>query len=467
MRSRAVGVRRALVAGISSILFLLTVVAPVTARPLAGRLDLSFAKKGWTEIPAGTAGEETSVELSPIQGGAMVVAEPYDGRIFRLRPDGSLDTRFGDRGFLSLGPSTASEGVRGRTFGASAVAVDGAGRVLVFGTQGFAGRSVAVGGTVSTLYATEAIVLRFTRNGVRDLGFGAGKGFIRADFGLTSPYSSEIPLVGAMTGAVDSRGRPLLIPGVASPKGCYSHGGPGLVPRAVARLTSSGQPDPTFGSDGVTPIEGSANVPELQIDGLDQLAVGVGPIGGSNPDCRTGGAIYRLGRDGERLAEFGSDGVRVSRRMHLAALEPSGAVILSQRQPHRLDLSRLSPNGTPDQSFGRGGVAKVRLPTKAGLEITSVVADGKGRIFVAGFAASVPARHQLGAFVVARLLADGRLDSLFGEQGWTITSFPRPLEVTSAQAKLDPQGRLVVAGTTATPKNPDGGFVVARYLTEP
>jgi uncharacterized delta-60 repeat protein len=397
----------------------------------------------------------------------MVVAEPYDGRIFRLRPDGSLDTRFGDRGFLSLGRSTASEGVRGRTFGAAAIAVDGTGRVLVFGTQGFAGRSVVVGGTVSTLYATEVVVLRFTRNGSRDLGFGAGKGFIRADFGLASPYSSEIPLVGAMTGAVDSRERPLLVSGVASPKGCYSHGGPGRVPRAVVRLTSSGQPDPTFGSEGVTPIEGSADVPELQIDSLDELAVGVGPIGGSNPDCRTGGAVYRLGRDGERLAEFGSDGVRVSRRMHLSALEPSGAVILSHRQSHTLDLSRLSPDGTPDQSFGRGGVAKVRLPMKAGLEITSVVGDKEGRIFVAGFVASIPARHQPGAFVVARLRADGRLDPHFGEQGWAITSFPRPLEVTSAQAKLDPQGRLVVAGTTATRKNPDGGFVVARYLTEP
>jgi uncharacterized delta-60 repeat protein len=397
----------------------------------------------------------------------MVVAEPYDGRIFRLRPDGSLDTRFGDRGFLSLDPATASEGVRGRTFGASAVAVDGGGRVLVFGTQGFAGRSVVVGGTVSTLYATEAVVLRFTRNGMRDPGFGAGRGFIRANFGLTSPYSSEIPLVGAMTGAVDSRGRPLLVAGVASPKGCYAHGGPGRVPSAVARLTSSGQPDPTFGSDGVVPIEGSANAPELQIDSLDQLAVGVGPIGGNNPDCRTGGAVYRLGRNGERVAEFGSDGVRVSRRMHLSALAPSGAVILSHRQSHTLDLSRLSPDGTPDQTFGRGGVAKVHLPMKAGLEITSVVANREGQSFVAGFVASIPARHQPGAFVVARLLDDGRLDPHFGKQGWAITSFPRPLEVTSAQAKLDAQGRLVVAGTTATRKNPDGGFVVARYLTKP
>ena len=76
--------------------------------------------------------------------------------------------------------------------------------------------------------------------------------------------------------------------------------------RAVARLTSSGAAHPTFGSDGVTPIEGSANVPELQIDGLDQLAIGAGSIVGSNPDCRAGGAVYRLGWDGGRLAEFGS-----------------------------------------------------------------------------------------------------------------------------------------------------------------
>lgn len=467
MWPRVVRMRTALAAGVSSFLLLVAFVTPVAARPPAGQPDPSFGKRGWTEIPGGTAGEETAVDLALAPSGGIVVAEPYDGRIVRLRSDGSLDTRFGERGLLSLGSSTASEGLGGRTIGASAVAVDGIGRVLVFGTQGLAGRSVTVGGTVPTLYASEAVVLRFSRSGSRDRTFGAGKGFIRDDFGLTSPYSSEIPLVGAMTGAVDSRERPLLVSGVASPKGCYAHGGPGQVPRAVVRLTSSGQPDSTFGGDGVVPIEGSANVPELQIDSLDQLAIGVGPIGGSNPYCRTGGAVYRLGRDGDRLAEFGSDGVRISRRMHLSALAPSGAMILSHRQSHTLDLSRLSPDGSPDQNFGQDGMVKVRLPMTAGLEITSVVADRERRIFIAGFVASISARHQPSAFVVARLRADGRLDPRFGKQGWVTTSFPRPLEVTSAQANLDPQGRLVVAGTTVTRKNPDGGFVVARYLTNP
>lgn len=230
------------------------------------------------------------------------------------------------------------------------------------------------------------------------------------------------------------------------------------------RLTPAAAPDPTFGSGGVTLTEGTASFPQLQIAGQGQLAVGAGPIAATRAECRRGDVIYRLGSNGERLGRIGSGGAIVLSGMRLAALEPSGAVIVSRRQSRTLLLGRFSPAGVRDSGFGRGGTARIKLPTGAGVEITSVLIDKGGGILIAGYSRGRAPKNQAPSFLVARLSADGKIDPDFGGHGWVRTDFRWPLELTSAQAKLDSLGRLVVAGTTATPANPDGGFLVARYL---
>jgi hypothetical protein len=56
------------------------------------------------------------------------------------------------------------------------------------------------------------------------------------------------------------------------------------------------------------------------------------------------------------------------------------------------------------------------------------------------------------------------MDPNVGVHGWVRTDLPPGLELSSAQGKLDPQGRLVVAATASTSKNDDAGFLVARYV---
>jgi hypothetical protein len=59
--------------------------------------------------------------------------------------------------------------------------------------------------------------------GQRDRSFVGGKGFVREDFGLQSKIGTEFPMVSAMTGHADSRGRPVLVAGTASVvSGCYA-----------------------------------------------------------------------------------------------------------------------------------------------------------------------------------------------------------------------------------------------------
>jgi hypothetical protein len=159
--------------------------------------------------------------------------------------------------------------------------------------------------------------------------------------------------------------------------------------------------------------------------------------------------------------------MRSFKRLHLAALEPSGRVIVDRRQGHTLTLKRLSPSGSPQPNFGSGGVAKIRLPARSGLHVSTVLVDEQARVLIVGFVEGNRAEHQRAALIVARVLANGKLDRDFGADGWVTTAFPRSLKFTSAQAKLDAQGRLVVAGAAAMPGNSDGGYLVARYLLGP
>ena len=441
--------------------------ASAAARSTAGRLDRSFGKAGLAVVPSETAAEGAAVQLSLAPDGAPVLANLGEGEIVRLLSDGAIDGSFGNHGRLHLGYSTANDGDPDRTFFAEAITADSTGHLLVFGTQSDSARSVPVGGMPGGMASSYALVLRLEPSGAADPTFGEGKGFVRSDFGLTSQLSAAIPLVGAIAGTVDSQNRPVLVAGAAAAgAACVGKGGIEEVPRAVVRLTTAGGVDPTFGRGGTSPIEGTRSA-RLLVAGEDQLAVGTGPIGGNRPECRVGSTVYRLGPAGERSAGFGPAGVRSFKQLHLAALEPSGGVIVDHRQGGTLTLKRLSPSGTPEPNFGSGGVAKVSLLARPGLRISSFLVDEDGRVLVAGFVEGNPAKSQRAAFIIARVLANGKLDPTFGADGWVTTAVPRSLKLTSAQARRDSQGRLVIAGTTARSGSSRGGYLVARYLLSP
>jgi uncharacterized delta-60 repeat protein len=237
-------------------------------------------------------------------------------------------------------------------------------------------------------------------------------------------------------------------------------------------LTEPGQLDPSFGGgDGVSgPIEDSTSVPALELDGDGAAVVGVGRINSRQAECEPGTTLYRFRQNGGRMKSFGSGGVRVFTRLHLAFVEPSGAMILSRRAARTLRLVRIAPDGSRDMGFGRHGVAEAHLP--AGLHVRPVAVDARGRILLAGFVGSPSGSTKKGkpkhsSFVVARLLPDGRPDSSFGSRGWIFTGLPRPLEITGARATLDPQGRLLVAGTVVERPERAAAFAVARYVLGP
>lgn len=121
---------------------------------------------------------------------------------------------------------------------------------------------------------------------------------------------------------------------------------------------------------------------------------------------------------------------------------------------------RLEPDGTPDATFGDNGTINVSVtglssPTGVpGRDTGAAIAlQPDGRIVVAGATGGLNSN-----FAIARLLADGTLDTDFTDTGVMTIDFFGFTDVAEAVAVTD-DGRIVVGGLARD--NVDG-YGVAR-----
>ncbi len=218
-----------------------------------------------------------------------------------------------------------------------------------------------------------------------------------------------------------------------------------------ARALPAGLLDPTFGVGGRVSVAGITTVGSgvvVQPDGKILVA------GGS------GGGIFltRYLADGTPDASFGTGGLVAapqSVRIAALALQPDGKLLVagSTSDPDNFfHLARFNANGSVDFGFGTSGRVITDL---AGADdyAFALVVQPDGRIVLAG-TTSAPS-----IFALARYLADGTADGSFGSGGVATTAFPG----TSAEAHglaLQPDGKLVAAGFAS------GQFALARYLSD-
>jgi uncharacterized delta-60 repeat protein len=113
---------------------------------------------------------------------------------------------------------------------------------------------------------------------------------------------------------------------------------------------------------------------------------------------------------------------------------------------------RLDPDGTPDETFGRGGV--VRLPDAGDVE--DALIDDRGRLLILTF----PRAGRPGA--VIRLTADGTLDPTFGVNGRARLPYAA-YPLWGASVATDPAGRVVVARLVASSSNVYDQAEVIRF----
>jgi uncharacterized delta-60 repeat protein len=122
---------------------------------------------------------------------------------------------------------------------------------------------------------------------------------------------------------------------------------------------------------------------------------------------------------------------------------------------HRLQFGvvRYNLNGSLDTSFGGGGEATYPASTLWGVLDVAVRPDGK--ILAAGESNS----H----FIVVRFNVDGSLDKSFGNRGAATTTIVSKNFERIYTLALQPDGKIVAAGTTTPPNSTSREIVLARY----
>lgn len=222
----------------------------------------------------------------------------------------------------------------------------------------------------------------------------------------------------------------------------------------------SGYLDLTFSEDGIYSADFGTNGFDILYDAVLQEDGKILATGISNNDF----AVLRLLTDGTPDPEFGDDGVAyhdfngTSDRSHAIVVQPDGRIVVAGETQinNQADFAvlRLHPDGRIDSTFGTNGWTVTDLGTT--YEFPNCLAlQADGKIIAAGRKADVFQSD----FTMVRYHTDGKVDSLFGNNGIVGTNLREEDEVTSIA--IQPDGQILLAGFASI--SAKGDFAVARY----
>jgi uncharacterized delta-60 repeat protein len=331
------------------------------------------------------------------------------------------------------------------------MSIDSQGRLVFFGSVSSPDQILKEPASLLYTSATWQVVLRLTPDGDLDPSFGGGRGFIRSDFGLRSSLDAVLPSIHSF-GALDSKDRPVMLARLAGVTGGCNYGHTSITwyPRALVRLTTGGELDPSFGGgDGVSEIpDGYERASTLGIDASDAPVASAG-----SANCR-GNLVYRYSPDGTLVSRIDYP------NFVLSLLDPAGGAILRREAGLRTAaLAKTEDDGDLDPRFGRGGVARVAMPRGADRWLQPDAVDSQGRVILVGHLTRLrqgsrkPRPQERRYLTIARLTATGSTDLAFGKKGWMFSRLPSQGEINLERAILDDQDRLLVlvrAGQTHT-----------------
>jgi len=230
------------------------------------------------------------------------------------------------------------------------------------------------------------------------------------------------------------------------------------------QLLTAGDLDPTFGLGGKVTTDFFGSGDDAIADLVYQSDGKLVAVGTST----NGLALARYNTDGSLDAGFGAGGtVRLKLgsfddRGNAVAIQPDGKILVAGstvRTDADFAVVRFLGDGTLDSSFGVGGVSIFDVGGDNYANDLAIQSDGK--IVVGGGQWTSTTRKM----AVARLNADGTLDSTFNSVGWVATDFGH-FGQQARSVGLDSQGRIV-AGMSATRNTSVGmlDFAAVRYTS--
>lgn len=245
---------------------------------------------------------------------------------------------------------------------------------------------------------------------------------------------------------------------------------------AVARYNTDGTLDTTFGNGGkvTTDFPNLAAVASsvvIQPDGKILVA------GGAFPNFTFLGdfELVRYNSNGSLDTSFGSAGIVTTSfpgqgsYAFALALQPDGKIIaagtdfvnFSSEDSSDTDfaLERYNPDGTSDTTFGNGGQVTTDFDGFND-DAFSILVQPDGKLVAIGSAKN-PATYY--DFAAVRYLANGTIDTTFGVAGKVRTDFGHADFDQARSAVLQPDGKIVAAGTAIWNNTLSQPFALARY----
>lgn len=348
-----------------------------------------------------------------------------NGKVYRLNPDGSIDTSFksgsgvndmvltmavqADGKVLLGGLFTTIDGVacnyiaRLNADGSRDVAFNSARGVdeyVTFLLPQPDGKVLLAGNDVSADGSARSSLLRLNADGSRDSTFDPGPGAIHTVYAMARQSDGNV-LLGGSFSSIN-----------------------GTTRQHIARLNTDGSLDVNFAPGSGANTSVNALVP--QPDGKLLLAGWFNTIDGA--PCNT---IARLNRDGSLDPAFNA-GSGVNGGVEALALQPDGKVIIGgyfatvNGQPFSC-IARLNADGSLDSTFQAG--------IGSGLDVSALALQPDGKLLIAGEFSLVHGTWRPG---IARLNSDGSLDTTFNP------TIPGNADVYALA--LQPDGKVILGG---------------------
>ena len=368
-----------------------------------GSLDTTFASKGNTDVVRSLPGlidPYATTMISDSTGGVIIVGtttvnSAVQMLITRFTAHGALDTTFGSNGHVvsdvGLNPNV------------SAITIDHSSRIIVSFTYHRSGDDQG-------FFA----VVRFSAQGVRDMTFNNSTGIYEDD---VTPWFSRLNSI-----AVDSHNR--IIGGGYSSNGSW-------IKDLMVRLQEDGSPDLTFGTEGTGWSSETPGPQPVPNDSINSIAISSGDkiiVGGSTVlgDGSNANQLTRYTETGVVDTSFGDHGyVNTApstghNYIQKIALDSSGKIyaggIAQGLNGDGFMVAKYLQNGTPDPSFGTGGV-DLNTPGSISDTLSALIVLSDNSIFAAGESDASGDYHSgLGHYN-----AQG-IDRNFGDSGFSVSS---------------------------------------------
>jgi uncharacterized delta-60 repeat protein len=375
-----------------------------------------------------------------IQDDGRIVVTSRNGLI-RYTHEGQFDRAFGSGGKVK------------EDWGAlNAVAIEHDGKLVVAGN--------VVTGTYQGLGVTDCALARYTRHGRLDPSFGED-GKVQTHLVLSAAHHSSCT-IGRLAAQPDGK-----ILALASTTGWAGNS-------ALVRYTASGRLDPSFGRGGKVLVELTALTIALQNDGRIVVA-GVANWSSDIDDPR-GFALARYTSEGKLDPTFGRGGLVLTRAPFrhpsgeparlgpighaefaspdAMAIRPDGKIVLAGSSISGIALARYGADGRLDPSFGHRGMTnddpqrRFHQPYE-GVYATAFQRDGK---IVSVGVSGAPHSDWKTNVALARHTENGHLDAGFGDGGSMLLG-----ELSYADAAAIQRDGKILLG---------GGGALARFLPD-